>query len=117
MSDKILVNCCHTTGDVETPTIFFIVAGASAATDNETMVFLIADSVNLAVAGDADGIQQDGHEPLGNYIDSLIENGGKLWVCPACDGPRGITVDDLIDGTEWRGAVPMIDFAKQATVL
>ena len=117
MSDKILINCSHTDGDAETPTIAMIVAGAAAATDNETVVFLTADSVNLAVPGGADDIQQNGHEPLSNYIDSLVENGGKLWVCPACAGPRGITEDDLIDGAEWRGAVPMIDFAKEATVL
>ncbi len=117
MSDKILVKCSHNTGDAETPTIAFIIAGASAAGDNETVVFLTADSVNLALAGGADGIQQEGHEPLSFYIDALLENGGKLWVCPACAAPRGITEDDLIDGAEWRGAVLMIDYAKQATVI
>ncbi len=117
MSDKILVKCSHTTGDAETPTIAFIIAGAAAAADNETVVFLTADSVHLALAGGADGIQAKGHEPLSTYIDAVLENGGKLWVCPACAGPRDITEDDLIEGAEWRGAIPMIDFAKEATVI
>ena len=117
MADRILVKCSHFAGDDETPTIAFIVAGAAAAADNETVVFLTADSVNLALPGGADGIQQEGHEPLSTYIDAVLENGGTLWVCPACAGPRGITEDDLIEGAEWRGAIPMIDFAKEATVI
>lgn len=117
MSDKILVNCSFDAGDDERPTIAFIVANAAAAADNETVVFLTSDSVNFALKGGADGVHKDGHEPLSTYIDSFIENGGKLWVCPACASPRGITPEDLIDGAEWQGAVAMVGFAKEASAV
>lgn len=117
MSDKVLINCSFKAGDAEGPTIAFIVANTAAAADNETVVFLTSDSVNFALKGGADGVQTEGHEPLAQYIETLIENGGKLWVCPACATPRGIKPEDLIDGAEWQGAMPMIEFGKQASLV
>ncbi len=117
MSNKILVNCGYDADDTERTTVAFIVASAAAAADHETVVFLTADSVKIGLPGGADGVQAEGHEPLKAYVDALLENGGKLWVCPACAKPRKITEDDLAEGAEWRGAMAMIEFAKEATVL
>ncbi len=117
MTDKVLVNCGYEADRTEMATVAMIVASVSAAADNNTVVFLTSDSVKLGVKNGADGIHADGHEPIANYISLFIENGGKLWVCPACAAPRGITEDDLIEGAEWRGAMPMIEFAKQAATL
>ncbi len=115
MSDKILVNCAATSDEVEQATVTFIVANASLADDNETAIFLTNDSVSLVTKGGADGAQANGHEPISSYITQFVENGGKLWVCPACANPRGIKPEDLIEGAELLGALPMIQYAKTAT--
>ena len=41
---------------------------------------------------------------------ATVENGGKIWVCPACAGANGITADDLIEGASLVGAVGTIGF-------
>ncbi|MDH5772055.1 MAG: DsrE family protein, partial [Rhodospirillaceae bacterium] len=101
--------------EVEQATVTFIVANASLADNNETAIFLTNDSVNLVTKNGADGAQAKGHEPINAYIKQFVENGGKLWVCPACANPRGIKPEDLIDGAVLFGALPMIQYAKTAT--
>ena len=117
MTDKILVNCSSNAKEIEQATISFIVANAAVADDNETVLFLTDDSVRLATKGGAEGFHAKGHEPIQTYISSFVENGGKIWVCPACANPRGITPDQLIDGAELRGALPMVQFAKEAVTV
>ena len=113
MSEKILVNATYGTDDVERATVPFIVASASAASDNETVVFLTAASVGLATKGGANGLKADGYPAIADLIDSLIENGGKVWVCPACAGARGITADDLVEGASLVGAAGTIGFLAE----
>lgn len=110
MSEKFLVNATFGTDDVERATVPFIVASASAASDNETVVFLTAEAVNLATSGGADGLHAEGYPAIGDLIDSLVENGGKVWVCPACAGARGITENDLIEGAALIGAAGTIGY-------
>jgi predicted peroxiredoxin len=31
-------------------------------------------------------------------LSDFVANGGRVWACGACTGPRGITSDDLVDG-------------------
>lgn len=113
MSEKILVNATYGTDDVERATVPFVVASASAAADNETVVFLTAKSVHLATKGGADGVQVKGYPAIADLISATVENGGKLWVCPACAGANGITADDLIEGASLVGAAGTIGFLAE----
>jgi predicted peroxiredoxin len=108
MAEKILVNASYGTDDVERATVPFIVASASAASDNETVIFLTAQSVHLAKKGGADGVQGEGYPPIADLIDAVVENGGKIRVCPAC--ANGIGEGDLIEGASIVGAVGTIGF-------
>jgi predicted peroxiredoxin len=110
MAEKILVNATYGTDDVERATVPFVVSSASAASDNETVVFMTAQSVHLATRGGADGVQGDGYPAIADLIAATIENGGKIWVCPACASANGITEDDLIEGASIVGAVGTIGF-------
>lgn len=104
MAEKILVNATYGEDDVERATIPWVVASASAAADNETVIFLTAQSVHLATRGGADGVQGKGYPTIADLIGATVENGGKIWVCPACAGANGITEDDLIEGASLVGA-------------
>lgn len=70
MSEKILVNASFGTDDVERATVPFIVASASAASDNETVMFLTAQSVKLATEGGAGagGVRCDGYPAIVELI-------------------------------------------------
>ena len=89
MSNKILVSCAYGTDDIEKATVAFIVASASAASDNKTVVFLTGEAVRLAAEGGADGHQDEGYQEVKEFLDATIENDGSLWVCPACAGVGG----------------------------
>jgi predicted peroxiredoxin len=110
MAEKILVNTTYGTDDVERATVPWVVASASAASDNETVIFLTAQSVHLVKKGGAKGIQGKGYPAIADLIEATVENGGKIWVCPACAGANGITADDLIEGASLVGAVGTIGF-------
>ncbi len=113
MSTKILVNATYGLDDLERATVPFIVASASAASSNETVMFLTADSVRLVTTGGAKDMQAEGYPPVSDLIDALVENGGKIWVCPVCAKARGIGPDDLISGAEIAGAARTIGYLAE----
>jgi predicted peroxiredoxin len=113
MSNNFLVHCTDGKNNAEGATVTFILAAASAATSDETVVFLSSDAVRIATEGYADEIQADGYEPLKTFLDSFMENGGGLWVCPVCVNARGIEADELIEGAQIMGAAALIDFVAK----
>lgn len=112
MANKLLINCQHGSDDLEKATVAMIVAGTAAAMDGETAIFMTGESVRLATKGGVDGLQAEGFPALQELLEGYQENGGQLWVCPACAGARGITADDLIDGAEIAGAARTIGFVN-----
>jgi len=46
-------------------------------------------------------------------IQTVVENGGRILVCPPCAGVRGYEQDDLIDGVTLAGSVAMLDEVQQ----
>lgn len=109
MSEKYLINCAYGTDDPEKATIAFILAVTSSKT-NETAVFAASDASELLLKNDRPQIQVDGYESLNGLIDAYIENGGTIWLCPACARAKGITDNDLIDGVEIAGAPKTMAF-------
>ena len=103
MTSKYLVNCAHGTDEPEKATIAFILAFTSAKT-NETAIFATAGATELLVKNQRPWIQADGYEPLNELVDGYIQNGGKIWLCPACAKAKGVTEADLIEGVEIAGA-------------
>lgn len=94
----VLVQGTHGADDPEKATLPFIVGNVSATADQDTVVFLTSDAVWLATRGYADDITFADHPPAGTILADFVANGGRIWACGACTGPRGITSDDLVDG-------------------
>jgi len=113
MTDKYLVNSYHGADDLEKATVTMLIASTAAAMDGETALFLTCDSVDLAVKGGVDGLGAEGYPALSELFQGYRDNGGKIWVCPACAGARGITADDLVDGAEIAGAARTIGFVNE----
>ena len=109
MSGKYLVNCAFGTGEAEKATIAFILAYTSAKS-NETRVFATAGATELLLRSRRPEIQIDGYESLDGLIEGFIENGGQIWLCPACAKARGISQNDLIPGVEIAGAPKTMAF-------
>lgn len=94
----ILIQGTHGADNPEKATLPFIVGNVSATADQDTVVFLTSDAVWLATRGYADDITYADHPPAGQILADFVANGGRVWACGACTGPRGITADDLVDG-------------------
>ncbi len=95
---KILIQGTHGAEDPEKATLPFIVGNVSATADQDTVVFLTSEAVRLATRGYADDVSFGEHPLTGKILADFVTNGGRIWACGACTGPRGITTDDLVDG-------------------
>jgi predicted peroxiredoxin len=114
----ILIQGTEGADDPEKATLPFIVGNVSATADQDTVVFLTSDAVWLATRGYADDITFAGHPPAGVILADFVANGGRVWACGACTGPRGITADDLVEGAAIVTAVNLAEVlaAGAATV-
>lgn len=117
MSGKFLVNCLHGSDDLEKATVSMIIAGASAAKEDETAVFMTGEAVRMATKGGVDGLAVENYPTMAELFNSYLRNKGQLWVCPACAKARQISEDDLIEGAEIAGAARSIAFLNDGAKL
>ena len=81
---KICVSITHAKDDVDKATVGFVIANASIASDQETVVFLSSEGARLAEEGYADDLHEEGFAPLKELITNYAEAGGTIWVCSPC---------------------------------
>ena len=55
------------------------------------------------------GLDHERPQPLAEVMQSYLDNGGTIWACGACTGPRGITEADLIPGAKIVTAVNLVE--------
>jgi len=107
--NKFLINAEYGKDNIEKATLSFIIAN-SASEAGEAVVFVTADATHLCAMGGADDLVYKGMPPVKHVMESFIENGGRIWVCPLCAQLKGLTNEDLIDGAEIAGAPKSIAF-------
>lgn len=106
----ILINNAFGDDNLEKASVAFIVAGASAARDGQTAMFLTSNAVNLVTKGGAEKVQAEGMPAMVDLVESYVDKGGILWVCKACVDAKGIAAEDLITGAEIAGAGHILGF-------
>ena len=106
---KYLINCQEGANHVERATTAFIIA-VTASKTSEAIVFMTSDAADLCVKGGADGLVEEGLEPLSDLITQFVSNGGKILLCTVCARVKGITEGDLIAGVEIAGAPKTMAF-------
>ena len=109
MPKSFLISCSHGQEDAERATLPFIVANVAVTANQQATVFLTAEAVRIATRDYAEGVRAHGMKPLTEVLQSFLQNGGRIWVCGACAGPRGITETDLISGTQIVTAVNLVE--------
>ena len=115
MSNKYLINCEYGRNNPEKATIAFILAFSSSKT-NETAVFVTSDASELFLKDNAPDVHAEGYTSIYSLIDGYIENGGKVWICPACIEAKGIDADDFIDGVEIAGTPKTMAFLAEGAM-
>jgi len=106
---KLLINCTHGRDDAERATLAFVVGNVAASADQDAVVLLTIEGVWLATRGYADEIHKEGFQPLSEVIQSFRANGGQIWACGSCTKPRGITEDQLIEGSKIVTAASVVE--------
>jgi len=115
-TEKFLINCQDGANNIERATISLILA-VSASKTSETAMFLTADAAQLCVAGATDGMVAPGYEAMSDLIEAFVENGGKMWLCPACAKAKGIQPEQLVSGAEIAGAPKTMAFLSSGARL
>lgn len=110
---KICVSITHAKDDVDKATVGFVIANASIASDQETVVFLSSEGARLAEEGYADDLHEEGFAPLKELITNYAEVGGTIWVCSPCYKKRGLDEGKLINGATIVGGAKLVEYMSQ----
>jgi predicted peroxiredoxin len=114
MSEKKKLVVIVTSGfNDERSSVAWSVANGAIASDMEITMFLVSSGVDWVRKGAAGQARLNPLDPpVKDMIQTVIDNGGKILVCPPCAGVRGYAEDDLIDGVTLAGSVAMLEHVK-----
>lgn len=104
----IVINLTHSVDDPDRTSVAMVVAGASAASAQDTTVFLSSEGTRLAAKGVAETLHEEGFAPLSELVSGYVEAGGTILVCSPCAKKRGIGEDDLIEGATIVGGASLV---------
>jgi len=99
----------------EKATLPLVLATAAQSMDVEVTMILQSSSVVFAKEGEAEKTNAPGLMPLKKLLDTFLELGGKLMFCSPCLKERGITANDLIDGSTVIAAGTVVTEVLSAT--
>jgi predicted peroxiredoxin len=99
----------------ERSSVAWSVANGGVASGLEVTMFLVSSGVDWVRKGAAEKARPNPLDPpVKDMIQTVLDNGGQIFVCPPCAGVRGYEKEDLIDGVSLAGSVAMLNVAKQA---
>lgn len=104
----LVINLTHSVDDVDRTSVAMVVAGASAASEQKTTVFLSSEGTRLAAKGVAETLHEEGFASLADLVAGFVGAGGTFLVCSPCAKKRGIGEDDLIDGATIVGGATLV---------
>lgn len=107
MSGKAVVSLTTGLEDPEKVTVAFLVAVGAAEQGRNTLMFFTKEASRLATNGVAIGVACEGCPPLDTLVKRYAAAGGQYLVCPICFDSRALDHDDLIDGAELGGTIPL----------
>ncbi len=106
---KLIFNCTHGKEDPERASLPFVAANVAATAGQQTIVFCTVEAVWLGTKNGIQEIESKGLPPLAKIYSDFVGNGGKVWLCGACTKPRGITEEQLAEGTTIVGAAKIVE--------
>ncbi|MCP4045193.1 MAG: peroxiredoxin [Gammaproteobacteria bacterium] len=110
MSDKKKLVIVVTHGfDNERSSVAWSVANGAIGMDFEVTMFMVASGVDWVRKGAATTARLNPLDPpIGEMIQTVIDAGSSIMVCPPCAKVRGYEQSDFIDGVELAGSAAML---------
>lgn len=115
MTDKKKLVVVVTNGfNDERSSVAWSVANGAIGSNMQVTMFLVSSGVDWVRKGAADQARLNPLDPpVKDMIQTVIDSGGKILVCPPCAGVRGYGQGDLIDGVTLAGSVAMLEHVQQ----
>jgi predicted peroxiredoxin len=104
-----MFNCTNGKENPERAILPFVAANVAATAGQEAIVVCTIEAVWLGTKKGRDGIESMDLPPLSKLYSDFITNGGKVWLCGACTKPRGITEEQLAEGSTIVGAAKIVE--------
>jgi uncharacterized protein len=114
-TEKLVLMVTHGPDEPELATLPFVLAAAALASDVEVVMGFQGEGCQLVRKGVAETVTAPELAPLGSLLESIQELGGQLLVCAPCVKSRGLTEDDLVDGSEIVAAARFVVEITSAT--
>jgi predicted peroxiredoxin len=119
MSDKQKMVIVVTQGfQDERASVAWSVANGGVGMGFEVTMFLVSSGVDWARKGAAEKARPNPLDPpIQEMMGNVLDNGGKILVCPPCAGVRGYEEDDLIDNVTLAGSPAMLGIAAEGAIV
>ena len=114
--DKYLFTVTHFNSDADRVATPLVLANNALAAGGDVLLWLTVEGANLGKKGAADGLIPKSFPPVAQLLDSFIENGGRIGVCPPCGKTHGVTDDNIVANAEWMGAAAVLAAAQERHV-
>jgi len=118
MSEKqkmvvIVTNGCND----ERSSVAWSVANGGLGMGFEVTMFLVSSGVDWARRGAAEKARPNPLDPpIKDMMQNVINQGGKILVCPPCAGVRGYEKENLIEEATLAGSAAMLAVAAQGAI-
>ena len=100
--------------DNERSSVAWSVANGAIATGFDVTIFLVSSGVDWVRRGAAENARLNPLDPsVGEMIETVIDAGSTIMVCPPCGKMRGYNDDCFIDGVIYAGSVSMLALVKE----
>ena len=86
-----------------------VLANSALANGKDVLIWLTMEGVELAKKGAAKTLTPKSFAPVSELLDTYIENGGRIGICPPCAQTHGLSDENKIDRAELMGAVAMLN--------
>jgi predicted peroxiredoxin len=101
----------------ERSSVAWSVANGGVGMGFEVTMFLVSSGVDWVRKRAAEVARPNPLDPpIKTMIETVIDSGGEILVCPPCAGVRGYQPDDLIDGVKMAGSASMLALAREGAV-
>jgi len=114
MADRKKLVIVVTNGfDNERSSVAWSVANGAVGSGFEVTMFLVASGVDWVRKGAQVARPNPLDPPVSEMMRNVMDNGGKILVCPPCAKVRGYEQSDLIDGVTLAGSVAMLGVVSE----
>ena len=111
---KKLVIVISNGADNERASTAWSIANGGVATGFAVTIFLVSSGVDWVRRGAAEKARPNPLDPtVGEMIQTVLDNEGRILACPPCAAVRGYEKQDLIEGVTLAGSVAMLETVSE----